>query len=48
MEGAEGAGYNVNGLDVERMTFEMESIGQQVRQYIETVMNPAGVDGSDG
>lgn len=33
-------GLDMDGLDVERMTFEMESIGEQVREYISTVMDP--------
>lgn len=33
-------GYAVDDLDMERITFEMESIGEQVRSYISTVMEP--------
>lgn len=41
-------GVDVNGLDVERMTFEMEAIGHQVKEYIETVMNPEEGGSRDG
>jgi HD-like signal output (HDOD) protein len=34
-------GYGIDELDVERITFEMESIGEQVHSYINTVMEPA-------
>jgi putative nucleotidyltransferase with HDIG domain len=33
-------GFGVEDLDVERITFEIESIGEQVNRYIDTVMEP--------
>lgn len=34
-------GLAVDSLDIERITFEMETIGDQVKSYISTVMEPA-------
>jgi putative nucleotidyltransferase with HDIG domain len=33
-------GHAIDALDIERITFEMESIGEQVSRYINTVMEP--------
>ncbi len=44
----EERGFDMDGLDVERMTFEMESIGEKVRDYIDTVMEPTPGGGSNG
>lgn len=41
-------GLAVDSLDIERITFEMETIGDQVKNYINTVMEPAGKESSDG
>lgn len=41
-------GLAVDSLDIERITFEMESIGDQVKSYINTVMEPAGKESSNG
>jgi putative nucleotidyltransferase with HDIG domain len=41
-------GYAVEALDIERLTFEMESIGDQVKHYIDTVMEPAGTEETHG
>jgi hypothetical protein len=32
-------GFGVDDLDIERITFEMEAIGEQVNRYIDTVMD---------
>lgn len=41
-------GLPVDELDIERITFEMESIGDQVRSYISTVMEPADKEQDNG
>jgi putative nucleotidyltransferase with HDIG domain len=33
-------GYGIDNLDLERITFEIESIGEQVNRYIDTIMEP--------
>jgi putative nucleotidyltransferase with HDIG domain len=41
-------GYAVDDLDIERITFEMESIGDQVKSYINTVMDPTTAEKANG
>ncbi|HPI93102.1 MAG TPA: HDOD domain-containing protein [Deltaproteobacteria bacterium] len=41
-------GYDVDALDIERITFEMETIGDQVKSYIDTVMEPTGKEPGNG
>ncbi|HWR68770.1 MAG TPA: HDOD domain-containing protein, partial [Desulfomonilia bacterium] len=41
-------GLPVDELDIERITFEMESIGDQVKSYISTVMEPADKEQDNG
>lgn len=41
-------GHAVEALDMERITFEMESIGDQVKNYIDTVMEPTGKEQVNG
>ncbi len=41
-------GYAVDDLDIERITFEMETIGDQVKNYIDTVMDPATTEKANG
>lgn len=41
-------GLPVDELDIERITFEMESIGDQVKNYISTVMEPADKEQDNG
>jgi len=41
-------GLAVDSLDIERITFEMETIGDQVKSYITTVMEPSGKEPSHG
>ena len=41
-------GFQVDSLDVERITFEMETIGDQVKNYINTVMEPVDKESSGG
>lgn len=41
-------GYAVDDLDIERITFEMENIGDQVKNYIDTVMAPTNAEKADG
>ena len=41
-------GYAVDELDIERITFEMETIGDQVKSYINTVMDPATTEKANG
>lgn len=41
-------GYAVEALDIERITFEMETIGDQVKHYIDTVMKPAEAEKANG
>ncbi len=41
-------GLAVDSLDIERITFEMETIGDQVKSYINTVMEPAGKELPNG
>jgi len=41
-------GYKVDDLDIERITFEMETIGDQVKSYIDTVMDPVKTEKADG
>jgi HD-like signal output (HDOD) protein len=41
-------GYAVEALDIERITFEMETIGDQVKHYIDTVMEPVGAEKANG
>lgn len=41
-------GHAVDSLDIERITFEMETIGDQVKNYINTVMEPTGKGSSNG
>lgn len=41
-------GYGIDELDVERITFEMETIGEQVHRYIDTIMEPASPENMHG
>ncbi|MCU0575425.1 MAG: HDOD domain-containing protein [Desulfobacterota bacterium] len=41
-------GLPVDELDIERITFEMESIGDQVKSYISTVMEPSDKEQDNG
>jgi putative nucleotidyltransferase with HDIG domain len=41
-------GYGIEELDVERITFEMETIGEQVHRYINTIMEPAATEFAHG
>ena len=41
-------GFAVEALDIERITFEMETIGNQVKNYIDTVMEPGGAEKANG
>ncbi len=41
-------GYAMDSLDMERITFEMEAIGDQVKHYIDTVMEPSSQEPAHG
>jgi putative nucleotidyltransferase with HDIG domain len=41
-------GHPMDALDIERITFEMEDIGQEVQKYISTVFDQSSEENADG
>lgn len=41
-------GHPMDALDIERITFEMEDIGQEVQKYISTVLDQSSEENADG